>query len=432
MFTPSAVIATWFRGLMGLALIAGAAYLFVHWYRELPRPVEQVRVVPNQQLPESSPARRPGALTRVSHWRPALDKPTAMLTGAILLSFWSLGAGRLTVSLLRRPGKDEPSSSRSDRRSRLRRPDGTQLNIEEFGKTGGPTVILTHGWGMDSTEWYYAKKELAKEHRVVVWDLPGVGLSTKALNNDYSIERFAADLHAIVEWSGAPRIVLVGHSIGGMILQTFASLFPSEAVVRGIALVHTTHKNPVRTTKRGAFYSAIEKPVIIPLLHLTVLLSPLVWVMNVLSYLNGSVHRSTDRQSFSGNETRGQLNFTSRFVLVQSPGVLARGMLGMIRFDESANLKTIDFRTLVVAGEKDPVTLPSASQFLTDSIPKAHGVTIPMGRHQAQMEMNESFLGELKAFTRRSLSDDLPFKAEMGRAPLAGPRNSSKARSGQG
>ena len=396
MFTPSAVIGMWFRGLIGVAVISGAVCLFALWYRELPRPVEEVRPLPNQQLNESDPPRLPGALERISFWRPGLDKPTALLTAGLLLSMFSLGAGRLFYPLLRRPGKDEPSSSRSDRRVRLRRPDGTELNIEEFGKSDGTTVILTHGWGMDSTEWYYAKKELAKEHRVVVWDLPGVGLSTRALNNDYSIERFATDLHAIVEWSGAPRIVMVGHSIGGMILQTYARLFPTEPAVAGLALVHTTYTNPIRTTKYATLYSAIEKPVIVPLLYLTILLSPLVWLMNVLSYLNGSTHRSTDKQSFSGKETRGQLDFTARFVLVQSPAVLAKGMLGMIQFDESTNVKTIAFPTVVVAAEKDPVTLPSASQFLTDSIPKAYCVTIPMGKHQAQMEMNESFLGALK------------------------------------
>ncbi|MBA3481385.1 MAG: alpha/beta hydrolase, partial [Pirellulales bacterium] len=335
----------------------------------------------------------------------------------------SLGAGRLFYPLMRRTGKDEPSSSRSDRRTRLRRPDGTELNVEEFGKPEGTTVILTHGWGMDSTEWYYAKKELAKEHRVVVWDLPGVGLSTKALNNDYSIERFATDLHAVVQWSGAPHVVMVGHSIGGMILQTYARLFPNDPAVAGLALVHTTYTNPIRTTKNGTIYSAIEKPVIIPLLHLTILLSPLVWLMNVLSYLNGSTHRSTDKQSFSGEETRGQLDFTARFVLVQSPGVLAKGMLGMIRFDESTNVKKIGFPTMVVAAEKDPVTLPSASQFLTDSISNAYCVTIPMGKHQAQMEMNESFIGALKGFIRNSLSKDASLNTHGGHAPLAGPKN---------
>jgi pimeloyl-ACP methyl ester carboxylesterase len=432
MFTPSAVIATWVRGLLSLALIAGAACLFVLWYRELPRRVENVQPLPGQQLNESDPPWPSGALRRISRWRPAVDKATALLAGAVLLSIWSLGAGRLTYPLLRRRGKDEPASNRSDRRSRLQRPDGTELNIEEFGKLDGPAVIMTHGWGMDSTEWYYAKKELAKEHRVIVWDLPGVGLSTKASDNDYSIERFARDLHAVVEWSSASRVVLVGHSIGGMILQTFICLFPRETVVAGIALVHTTYKNPIRTTRNAAFYSAIEKPVIIPLLYATMLFSPLVWLMNVLSYLNGSVHRSTDRQSFSGNETRGQLNFTSRFVLVQSPGVLARGMLGMIHFDESASVKAIGVPTLVVAGEKDPVTLPSASEFLTRSISKARGVSIPTGKHQAQMEMHETFLGELNGFIAGAISRAASLDSQSSPAPLTGPSKASRTRLAQG
>jgi pimeloyl-ACP methyl ester carboxylesterase len=368
MFTPSAVISMWFRGLMSVAVLTGAVCLFALWYRELPRPVEQFRALPDGQLVESDPVRRPGALRPIIHWRPGLDKPTALLIAAALLSMLSLGAGRLAFPLLRRPGKDEPSSNRSDRRTRLRRPDGTELNVEEFGKTEGATVILTHGWGMDSTEWYYAKKELAKEYRVIVWDLPGSGLSSRAMNNAYTIERFATDLHAIVEWTRATRAVMVGHSIGGMILQTYARLFPSEPAVAGLALVHTTYKNPVRTTRHGAFYSAIEKPVIVPLLYLTIFLSPFVWLMNVLSYLNGSTHRSTDKESFSGNETRGQLNFT----------------------------------------EHDPVTLPSASQFLAQFIPHAYCVTLPRGKHQAQMEMNEPFLGALKGFIRKSVCSEGP------------------------
>ena len=38
-----------------------------------------------------------------------------------------------------------------------------------------------------------------------------------------------------------------------------------------------------------------------------------------MSYLNGSSHRSTDRDSFSGQETREQLNFLTRYVLKDSP-----------------------------------------------------------------------------------------------------------------
>ena len=53
MFTPSAVIAMWFRGLFGVAVISGAVYLFSLWYRELPQQVETVRAFPNRRLDQN-------------------------------------------------------------------------------------------------------------------------------------------------------------------------------------------------------------------------------------------------------------------------------------------------------------------------------------------------------------------------------------------
>ena len=106
----------------------------------------------------------------------------------------------------------------------------------------------------------------------------------------------------------------------------------------GLVLVHTTYTNPVRTTQMAGLYTAIEKPVLIPLLYLTIALWPLVWLMNWLSYFNGSVHRSTHKSSFSGAETRGQLDFIARFMPRGRPDVLARGMLGMIAYDATATL----------------------------------------------------------------------------------------------
>jgi pimeloyl-ACP methyl ester carboxylesterase len=426
MFTPSAVIGMWFRGILSIAVVAGAIALFAYWYRESPSAVQVVQSPPGRELEDTQPPRPLGTLERVSYWRPALDKPTTALVAATFLSMLSLGAGRFFYRLRRSPGKDEPSAMQSDKRALLRRPDGTELNIEEYGISDATTVILTHGWGTDSTEWYYAKKQLSKEYRVIVWDLPGVGLSSTAANNDYSIERFATDLRAVIEWSGASNIVLVGHSIGGMILQTFARLFPNEPAVAGLVLVHTTYTNPIRTTRNAAIYTAIEKPVIVPLLHLTIVLSPVVRLMHALSYLNGSTHSTTEKQSFSGDETRGQLDFVARYVLTQSPAVLAKGMLGMIQFDETSGVKTLSFPTLIVAAGEDPVTLPSASKYLTDAIPESRCVTIPRGRHQAQMEMHESFVGALKGFIRNSTVGTQTLMTDGDAAPRSGSANSQK------
>lgn len=109
MFTPSAVIGTWFRGLISVAVIFGAVWLFALWYRELPGPVEAVRPVPREQLREQlaeTDLPRPTVLMRISAWRPGLDKPTALLSSAVFLTLLALGAGRLSYPLIRRPGKD--------------------------------------------------------------------------------------------------------------------------------------------------------------------------------------------------------------------------------------------------------------------------------------------------------------------------------------
>ena len=85
----------------------------------------------------------------------------------------------------------------------------------------------------------------------------------------------------------------------------------------------------------------------------------------------------------------------------------------------------IAFPTVVVAAENDPVTLPSASQFLTNSIPEAYGVTLPMAKHQGQMEMHEPFLGALKAFIQKSLTGSTAVPNHSGRATLVGPKSVS-------
>src|SRR6185295_14749703 len=108
MFTPSTVIGMWFRGLISVAVISGAVCLFALWYRELPETVAQVQTLPREQVVEVEVPPSPGAIAKISAWRPGLDKPTALLTGAVALSVLALGAARLSYPLFRRLGKDEP------------------------------------------------------------------------------------------------------------------------------------------------------------------------------------------------------------------------------------------------------------------------------------------------------------------------------------
>lgn len=212
-------------------------------------------------------------------------------------------------------------------------------------------------------------------------------------------------LNAVIGLVDDQPVILVGYSIGAMITLTFCRLFPEALGTRvaGLALVHTTYTNPVRTTTLAVLNTALERPVIVPLLHLMIWLSPLVRVMNWSSYLNGSSHLSTKLSGFAGTETWQQIDFASRYGLYISPAVLARGMFGMLRYDATATLKTIRVPTLVVVANRDPVCKPEASERIRQDVPTAELRPLAPAKHMGFMEHNQEFATLLADFAEANL-----------------------------
>lgn len=317
---------------------------------------------------------------------------------------WSLAGGWFSTALFCKSEPDFPDSSLQGTIERIRRPDGTELHVECFGDPSGIPLILTHGWGLDSKEWIYIHSHLGKRCRTIVWDLPGLGKSSGPSNKDWSLEKMAHDLKAVIEFSGHRPVVLVGHSIGGMIILTYCRLFSQGLSTRvsGIVLGQTTYTNPVRTTSMASFYLAIQKPVLEPLCHLMIWGAPLVWLANWWSYLSGSVHRTNHKSFFSGKESREQLGFISRYSVQSWPAVIARGLLGMFRFDATATLATISVPTIVIGGERDTTCKPEASAHMVQAIPAARGVTLKTATHGGVFEFHQQVAETIHELISRS------------------------------
>ena len=175
-----------------------------------------------------------------------------------------------------------------------------------------------------------------------------------------------------------------------------------------IALVQTTYTNPVRTTKMAGLLTALERPIIVPLLHLTIWLSPLLWLSNWMSYLNGSALLSTKSSGFAGTETLEELNFVARFQLQASPAVMARGMFGMLRYDATASLKDINVPALILAGDRDPVCTPEASERMQRDIPGAQLTKLVPARHMGLIEHHTHFAEILRKFASLSFQYTSP------------------------
>lgn len=363
MFMPLDFLLRLLANLVSVAILGGGAYILYEWYE--------------------------GELVS--------DRWLYLSIGLLVWSF----LGFLPILLLHRPGKDEPKPIRTSRIERIPRPDGSEIHIEFYGSDHAPTLILTHGWGPDSTVWYYAKKQLTEQFRVITWDLPGLGKSKKPGNRDYSMEKFARDLEAVLTVAGDRPVFLLGHSMGAMILLTFCRLFPQHLNhrVAGLILVDGTYTNPLKTTTFSKLLLALQKPLLEPLLYLTIALSPLLWLTSWLSYLNGSTLLTTEISGFTGRETRGQLNFSSLIGIKASPGVLARGVLAMFRFDETPTLPQISVPTLVVVGKSDIATRPFASDRMSQIMPAAELSVMTPGGHMALMERNQQFSEIIRAFS---------------------------------
>ena len=400
-FMPFQILGIWLRGLFTLVLLGAGAYLLVHWYqhRQIVVVDPPVRVEPGRSDDETREEPR----SHVVVWEFGWNRETAFLLGGLALAGWSLGGGWALPRLLPRAKTDDPETPRDGAVQRLRRDDGTELHVEVYGPADGTPIVLTHGWGLDGDEWTYARKRLAARHRLIVWDLPGLGKSKGPANKDWSVEKLARDLDAVVGLAGGRPVVLLGHSIGGMIVLTYCRLFPAALGprVKGVAIAHSTYTNPAKTTSSPRLYTALQKPLLEPLCHLMVWLSPVVRLMNVFGYLDGSAHRSTDKSSFSGHESRGQLDFMARYMLVDSPAVLARGMLGMFRYDATATLAAIPVPALIVTGDRDETCVPEASVFMSRAIPGAKLVTLRDARHCGLFEHHEEFHAAVEEFVAK-------------------------------
>jgi pimeloyl-ACP methyl ester carboxylesterase len=104
-----------------------------------------------------------------------------------------------------------------------------KVRVFTTGPVAAPTVVLVHGIGDKAArDWDGLIAVLARDHRVVTFDLPGFGRSSKG-NELYSPENYAAFLrYLVVEHIRTRPFSLVGHSMGGAIALRYAARYPQD------------------------------------------------------------------------------------------------------------------------------------------------------------------------------------------------------------
>jgi pimeloyl-ACP methyl ester carboxylesterase len=124
-------------------------------------------------------------------------------------------------------------------RGRLVDVGGHKMHLDCEGQ-GAPTVILESGLWDDSIVWHNVQPEIAKLTRVCSYDRAGLGYSDLLPDQVPDSRNIAQNLHMLLTNTAVrPPYVLVGHSLGGIHIRVYQSLYPSDVV--GMVLVDSGH-----------------------------------------------------------------------------------------------------------------------------------------------------------------------------------------------
>jgi len=96
--------------------------------------------------------------------------------------------------------------------------DGVTIAYDVDGpRQAETTLVFIHGWTCSRAHWDAQTAAFSDRYRVIAIDLAGHGESSLG-RTEYSMPAFARDVEAVVVRENVNRAVLIGHSMGGMVI----------------------------------------------------------------------------------------------------------------------------------------------------------------------------------------------------------------------
>lgn len=232
---------------------------------------------------------------------------------------------------------------------------------------GQPPLIAVHGAGGTSRHWGYQLSGLSDLTGVVALDLPGHGRSSGDTHT--SVAEGAQRVRALLDALGLERAVLMGHSMGGAIVQTLALHDPHR--VAGLVLVGTGARLRVHPT--------ILSGIVEDWAATTALITA--W-------------------SYAPGQTPAVLEQATAALRATPPAVLHADYSACDRFDAVAEISRIAVPTLIVVGAQDQMTPPKYAEFLARTLPQTQLVVVPGAGHSVMIEQPQPVNATIRASWR--------------------------------
>jgi pimeloyl-ACP methyl ester carboxylesterase len=235
--------------------------------------------------------------------------------------------------------------------------EGARIYWEEHGS--GPPILLIMGLSFSHEMWYRVLPYLMASYRVILHDNRGVGRSDTP-PGPYPIKQMARDAAAVISAAGVEKTHVIGASMGGMIAQELALMYPER--VQSLLLGCTSHggilarwpkfirpRGPVRLSELNRRERELA---LIPLLYAES--TPL-----------ERIHEDLDVHCSCAVTSRGFLN----------------QFAGILLWTSYRRLPRIRVPTLVVHGDEDRLVRPANGKVVASRIPGAKFRLIPKAGH---------------------------------------------------
>jgi 3-oxoadipate enol-lactonase len=245
---------------------------------------------------------------------------------------------------------------------------GRNIAYTLLGSEGAPAVVFGHSLGANSHMWGYQLPLFTTRFRVLVYDLPGHGESGPPMGQG-SFDDLANDLAALLDRTGINRVTLVGLSIGGMIAQHFASLYPDRLQ----ALVLCSTGCQTNETGKKIIEDRIAQ----------------VSEGGIETQVEGSMNRWFTPQFI--NAAPATIDWVKRMYRQTSSAGFINGCRAMQELDTLDRLSRITAPTLLIPGELDQAFPESVSRTMQSRVKNSQLKVLTGAAHIGNVERPHEF-----------------------------------------
>lgn len=258
--------------------------------------------------------------------------------------------------------------------------NGNELYWIDEGRPDAIPVVLIHGFPFSHDMWGPQIELLKDRFRVIAYDLRGHGKSGVG-DGQFVLEFFVDDLVALLDQLKIEKAVLCGLSMGGYIALRATERNPER--VRALILADTQSKADSNEAKlrRAAAIKSIQ-------------------TSGVKSYADSFLKSVFTTQSLSSNNEG--VEKIRQIIRSNSAQGMCGALLALLsRTDTTDALSGIKVPTLILVGEEDTLTPPSAAGEMRNKILGSQFHSMANAAHMSNLEATEEFNKHLLDFLVR-------------------------------